>query len=186
MNIVVTTQPTVEPVTVDEVKSLIQIEHSDDDLYISKLIIGARTDFERFTDTKLITQAVTIELDASDVYDPYEIRIPLQPVISLTSLKYYTAAGVLTTLTSGTDFYTAGLDPMRLVADDSNFTSERRVKAWEIKVSAGYGATAVSVPRDIRLCIKQIVALTFEDSIAKEWTDEIWRVVNAYSIIVPS
>ena len=186
MNIQVTTEPTLEPVTVNEVKSLIQIEHPDDDLYIDKLIKSAREDFEGATDLKLLTQAVTIELDASDVYDVLEIRIPIQPIITLTSLKFYTSLGVLTDLTDGTDFYTAGLDPMRLVADDSLFASERSIKAWEIKVSAGYGSEAVSVPRDIRRCIMQIVALSFEDSIAKAWTPEIWRCVNARMVAVPS
>jgi len=143
------TDPSIEPVTIAEAKTHLQIEHDDDDLYIKSLIEAARVEFEGNTDRALITQTVTVEFDSGDI-NVMSAIFPIRPVITLTSFKYYTSDGVATAWTDGSDFYTYGLDPMKLVPDNSLFIAERRSQAFQMIASCGYGATADTVPKDIR------------------------------------
>jgi uncharacterized phiE125 gp8 family phage protein len=57
------TGPAIEPLSLDEAKAFLRVEHSDDDQVIRALIAGARTHIETQSQVALITQGWRIVLD---------------------------------------------------------------------------------------------------------------------------
>jgi len=103
------TAPVEEAFTIEEVKNSpeLRIPGSDDDARINALIIAARSAYEAFTGRVLIKTTFEMYLD----YFPYAANYGLSgwtdylypinlpdPLISVTSIKYYDTAGVRQTL----------------------------------------------------------------------------------------
>lgn len=63
MGYVLLTAPAHEPLTLDETKAHLRVDHSDDDAVISRLIPAARAKFERDTNRRLVTQQWRMSLD---------------------------------------------------------------------------------------------------------------------------
>lgn len=92
-----TVPPASEPVGLALAKRHLGIDHDDDDVWLYKAIRAARRETERYTGLRWITQTLQLKLadwpDSLDADDPdYEadgfIRIPVQPVQSVESVKY--------------------------------------------------------------------------------------------------
>src|ERR1035441_8272837 len=89
------TPPSVEPVTLDEAKTHLKQDSSDDDLYISGLIAVARQYCEEFQRRAYVTQTWELWLDQFPPYDQVvnnfhsHIDIPFPPLASISSVKYY-------------------------------------------------------------------------------------------------
>jgi uncharacterized phiE125 gp8 family phage protein len=58
------TGPAIEPISLEETKTFLRIEHNDEDQLIAALIAGARSHIEAQTQTALITQDWRVVLDA--------------------------------------------------------------------------------------------------------------------------
>ena len=69
------TAPAVEPVSLDEAKAYLRVEHSDDDEVIAALVAGSRIHVEAQTRRALITQEWRISADAW----PPDGRMPVRP-----------------------------------------------------------------------------------------------------------
>src|SRR5262245_41790117 len=69
------TGPAIEPLSLDEAKAFLRVEHSDDDQVISALIAGARTHIETQSQVALITPGWRIALDCW----PQHGRIVVRP-----------------------------------------------------------------------------------------------------------
>src|SRR5574343_313593 len=94
------TAPAVEPMTITEAKLYLKVDTTADDNLITELIKAVRIDVEKILGYKLINQ--TWDYFADDFTDP--IILPLQPVSSVTYIKYYNIDKVLTTL-AATEYY---------------------------------------------------------------------------------
>jgi uncharacterized phiE125 gp8 family phage protein len=168
------TPPALEPVTLDEVRSYLQLPDDlvDQDDNLEVWITEARQAVERVSDRALISQVWDYAIDRFP--SAREIRLPLAPVLSVTAVTAYTDAAVATVLDAGA--YVAGVGEIgRIVLRDAGSwpTDVRACRAGVIRFTAGYGTTAVSVPEPLRQQIKTLVKRRYDglDTAAIAWDD---------------
>jgi uncharacterized phiE125 gp8 family phage protein len=96
-SLVQTVAPTEEPIALEDAKQHLNIDATDKDAALVRMISGVRSYVEQYLNRGLLTQTWKMTLDgfADDVDLP--MAAPLQ---SVTSVKYYDASGVLQTLAS--------------------------------------------------------------------------------------
>jgi len=150
-----TSGPSIEPITLEELKTRLRISGCDFDDEINDMLRAARLQVESDTYRKLITQTVVMyQEDFSSLLGPVQIR--LAPIQSITHLKYYDRDDVLQTF-SASDYYanlTSTPPEIRLKeAKQWPNTSLYRPNKVEVTMVAGYGSTAASVPRAAKLAI---------------------------------
>lgn len=150
-----TTGPTIEPITIDELKTRLRITTCHFDNELQDLLKAARTTVENETYRRLITQ--TVEMHIQDFPGTYgDIEIRLAPIISITHIKYYDQDDTLTTVSSANYYTDLTSVPPRIVLEESQSwpnTQKTRPNKVVITMQAGYGATAASVPAAARLAI---------------------------------
>jgi uncharacterized phiE125 gp8 family phage protein len=182
------TGPSIEPLTVDEAKDWARITDDTEDAVVERLISAARGHVEELTGRALITQTWDYFLDAF----PGTIDVPRPRLISVTHLKYTDEDGTLQTLDVAD--YTIDLkrEPARIVpAYGESWPGTRDVpNAVELRFVAGYGATATSVPEQLRQAIAVLVATMYEQremateaSTGQQLTDvpiAFWQLVNQH------
>src|SRR6185437_6716321 len=172
-----TADAAVEPVTLAEAKAHLNITDANDDNYIPGLIKGARRRLENEMQRGLITQTWRFSLDHFPMFHQRTfpvgyapIELPRPPLISIGSIKYMDPTDptgqTLITLVANTD-YIADLDsePARIQAAGNKTwpATLRQIGAVQILYNAGYGPDATTVPEDIKMAIKQVVAHWYEN-----------------------
>lgn len=155
------TPPTVEPVTVDEMKLHCRIDHDDEDVAIGQYIVAAR----KYAETQLRRQLCTATWKLYlDCFPCWQIDVPLPPLVSVTTLTYTDTGGTTQTLTENThfikDIYS---EPGRITpAYQQTWPSTRDVmNAVALTFVAGYGDPD-DVPEPIRFGIKLLVAEMYD------------------------
>jgi uncharacterized phiE125 gp8 family phage protein len=156
------TAATALAVSLVEAKAHLRVDASDDDTLITAMITAATETAEQMTGRAIIPQ--TWELSLDEFPDAFELtRVPVSAV---TSLKYYDAAGVLTTMDPG-DY---ALD----IADDYGFayvvpaydtewpTARDQINAVVVRYVAGY-TDAAAVPQAIKSWILLQVGAMYEN-----------------------
>jgi len=164
MALTLVTAPTVEPVTVADIKSHLRIDTTDEDTLIEDYITAAREYCERYQNRAYITQ--TWNLTLNDFPDGDEIEIPLPPLQSITSIKYYGTDD--TEYTLSTDDYMVDTDSEvgRVVlkyAKTWPSITLRPANAVVIQFVAGYGDADTDVPERIKQAIKLLVGHLYEN-----------------------
>jgi uncharacterized phiE125 gp8 family phage protein len=154
----VTTQPTTEPLTIDELKNRLRITGCDFDNELQDLLKAARIAVEDQSYRKLITQTVEIHYD--DFPGTFgDIEIRLAPISAITHVKYYDQDDTLSTVSSS-DYYTdLTTTPPRIALKQSKswpITSLARPNRVVVTMTAGYGA-ASAVPAAAKLAIVEYV-----------------------------
>lgn len=163
-------KPAVEPITLAEAKSFLRVDTADDDDLIASLIMSAREACEAFIHGYLITQTWRVSLDAFPADFVAPIVIPVEPLQSVVSFvwhdyQYNQTTGTVATNGPGpflaTDYLVdTDSEPGRIVLPTTN--AWPGVELWpvnpiQITVKAGFGDTAVSIPRayinGMRMCI---------------------------------
>jgi len=119
----VTTEPTVEPITLAEIKADLRISHTDDDAKLQRYIADARAWVERRVQQKIASQTWEFVIDE---FPAAEIKLPFSPVQEVVSIAY-----------DGTDGLEAEVDPVDYYLDNVSlnawiFPSE----AWPATLSA--------------------------------------------------
>ena len=143
------TAPTIEPVTLQEVKDHLRVDGTDDDALISALITAAREHVDGrdgWLGRALCTQTWDCHYDVFP--DDGLLYLPVAPVQSVTSVKYIDPDGVQQTFSSANYALGADLDwsPRVILGWDKSWPSIRAVpEAVTVRVVAGYA----SVPRPI-------------------------------------
>jgi uncharacterized phiE125 gp8 family phage protein len=92
------TAPTVEPVTLAELRAQARIDAADDDAALAGYLLAARQWVERITGRAFAVQ--TLELILDDFPAGGTIYLPRVPVASITSISYLDAAGATQTVAS--------------------------------------------------------------------------------------
>ena len=154
------TAPSVEPVSLDEAKAYLRVEHSDDDEVIAALVAGSRIHVEAQTRRALITQSWRLSADAW----PPDGRMPVRPgpLQALGAVRVYdfdnvaqdvdTQAFVLDRAGSALGFAPWAVPaPGRLIAGIA------------LDVTVGYGDAATDVPEALRQAIRLLVAHWYEN-----------------------
>lgn len=152
---VIKTAPTDEPITLNDVRSILgitQIADTSRDAVISAQIIAARSWAEHYTRRALMPQTWFNYLNAfSDVMD---LKCSLQ---SVTSIKYLDSAGVLQTL-SPTIYYVDLVNSQVALANGKSWPSTYvQHNSVIIEFVCGY-LSDDEVPQDIKEAIKFLVA----------------------------
>ncbi|MFZ8961536.1 MAG: head-tail connector protein [Flavobacteriaceae bacterium] len=93
----VTTEPANEPITLTEAKNHLKVDYSTDDDLITSLIKAARHEAERYG-IAIVDQTITGNMDSFPIDGV--IELPVCPVKSVTSVKYYDTDNVQQTLNS--------------------------------------------------------------------------------------
>lgn len=184
MPYIVTTQPALEPVTLEQAKLHLRVDWTDDDAQISDLITAARAWCEQGLRRALITQTLkaTIQL-------PEPVQGKLSGVVGRVGWPIelpMTAAGTLQSV-SLAEIETQIATFASLVATDDYLVDESSepgriwlaaaaIAMWSVSLNypgsvprvrvtyvAGYGATAASVPYPIRQAILRGVGHLYEN-----------------------
>jgi uncharacterized phiE125 gp8 family phage protein len=158
-----TVEPTEEPVSLDEAKSQCRVDTSDDDTFITGLIVAARQYVEGASRRAFITQTWRLSLDEWPGDD--EIELPKPPLVSVTSVIYKDTVGAQTTLSSSLYIVDTDSEPGRVkLAYGESWPSDTLYPANPIQITyvAGYGAAA-AVPAWVKQAIKLIVGHWYEN-----------------------
>lgn len=153
------TAPSVEPLTLAQAKAHLRVDHSDDDAMIGMLLAAARQHIDGrdgWLGRALVTQTWELVLDSfpggcAGANSGPEIKIPIPPLQSVTSISYDNADGDPTVLPA--DTYTVDTDsaPGWVVPNsDSPWpTTFNAINAVRIRFVAGY-APSTDSPPDLR------------------------------------
>lgn len=161
MSIELFTAPTSEPVTVDEVKAHLRIDHDDEDVYLGLLITAARRYAETWLRRQLITATYKLRLDC---FPCWEIEIPRPPFVSVTTLTYLNTSNISTTLTENTHFTKDIYREPGIIFPAYGLTWPSTYdvpNAVTLTYVAGYG-DATDVPEEVRYGILLLVGEMYD------------------------
>lgn len=95
------TPAVIEPVTLAETKSALRITAADEDEFIATVLIpSARSMVEELTGRALVARTYDYRLDHFPPLDTDTIKLPMPPLISVTSIKYQDTSNVQQTWAS--------------------------------------------------------------------------------------
>jgi len=161
MSMKVTAAPTVEPATAAECKLVARLTASGlDSLITSDYIPAARRLCEQRTQRYLTTQTVTLTLEDWPRSDC--IEIPRGPILSVTSIVYRDTTGSSQTLSSSWYEFKQVSDsvpPEIALLPGYTWPSLGDYEdAVIVTMQAGYGASASSIPHDLRMWVMAAAA----------------------------
>lgn len=156
MSLSLTTPPSVEPVSLDEARTHLKVDTTDDDALITSLICAARARAEWHTGRAFVTQRWTLWRDSW----PCDgiIEIPLPPLQSVASVTAYALDDSATVLDAATYQIDIASSPARLSLKSPPPINLRRINAVAIAFTAGYGDAGGDVPAPVREAILKMIA----------------------------
>lgn len=158
------TAPAAEPLTTDDVKTNLRIDHTAEDTRLAALIRVAREAAETITRRVLIAQTWELVLDDWPAADWLEV--PLPPLQSITSIKYKNEDGVESTLSASTYIVDADSEPGRVHLEDGETWPADTlypVAAIRVRFVAGYGTDGSDVPESILQAMHLIIGHYYEN-----------------------
>jgi uncharacterized phiE125 gp8 family phage protein len=179
MTLAPVTPPEVEPLTADDVRARLGLNASVTDEQLDPMIKAARQEIdgdEGYLGRALITQTWDLFLDR---FPSGEIDIPLPPLQSVASLKYFDVDGVSQTWDSANYVVVPGKVWRIIPAYGLCWPSIRhQPNAVGIRFVAGYGDEGNKVPEPIRQALAEKVSLARamarpDPSLRSETTDGI-------------
>lgn len=163
MTLILTSGPDAEPVSLAEAKAHLRVDQSAEDTLIASLIVTSRLHVEAALGLALITQGWTWLLDAWP--DLSELRLPMRPVRSISTIRVYETAGD-----------PVALDPDSYRLDGAGMPARiirRRGASWptpavdgngiEINFVAGFGDVPADVPQPIRHAVLLLTAHWYDN-----------------------
>lgn len=170
-----TVAPTVEPLTTEEAKAWLRVQHAKDDTIIADLIKDARERFERVSGFQALQATYQLTLDAfpgerddvlmCGIADGWRIYLPGPRCLSVTSIVYIATDGTSTTLPAADYSVDTASEPARIepsYAAGAWPSSREQQNAVTVTYQAGYGAAAAAVPSSVKTAIKRVLALLYE------------------------
>lgn len=159
---VLITPPAEQPVSLAEAKAHLRVTSNDDDALIGSLIKAATAKLDGYSGLlgrALVTQTWAIDLDRFGD----RLRLPLRPIQSIETVKYYDAAGAQQTLAGASYALLADAigSYVALVPDASWPSTYGRSDAVRVTFVAGYGDPE-DVPEPLRLAIKVHVQMHYD------------------------
>lgn len=165
MGYVVTTAPSIEPVTLIDAKLHLRVDHALDDSSISTLITAARETVEKRSKRTLISTAYRLDQCEFATYTG-PICIEKGPLIAVQSVKYYDTAGTLQTIAS-TNYRTDVTERRGYVLPVSGYVwpvvQIQRPNAVQVAFTAGYGTAATDVPAAARQAMLLLIGTWYEN-----------------------
>lgn len=180
----VTTQPVIEPVTVEELKMFARIDGNDEDSLLSSFLQSARSLTEGYLNRALIEQTITLKMDS---WPGEAIELPRPPLISITAVETLDEDDTATEYDSDYYYIVTTQEPGLLILKfgvTPPQNTERYYGGYQIRYKAGYGTTSASVPSAIKDSIKQWATAMYENrAIIEEPPMEVKIVLSKYRIM---
>lgn len=154
------TPPALDPVSLDEARAFLRVEHHDDDDTIAALVASARIHVETQTRRALITQSWRVVADAW----PVERRIAIlpAPVQSVSAVRVYDES--VTPQTVDAQAFVVDASASALAFAPWVLPVPGRASAGiEIDVICGYGDAALDVPEPLRQAVRELAAHWYEN-----------------------
>jgi uncharacterized phiE125 gp8 family phage protein len=152
--------PTVEPVSLADAKLWLRIDTPDEDDLISALVVAARLMVEAEIGQVLIGQNWRLVGDAWPQGDMIPVRIGR--VLAVTGGRTYSAESVATSMAANRFTVFPDAEPPAILALDRPAPG-RAYAGIEIGLRLGYGEAPGDVPETIRLAIRRLVTLWYEN-----------------------
>lgn len=151
--------PATEPLALEETRLWLRVDTKEDEALVLSLIKAARAAVEQATRRALVAQTWRLRLDRW----PRErfLPLPLSPIASLDAVRVFDAAGA-PSLADLSGFHIEQQRGARLVFDAPPPSPGRIAQGIEIDVTAGFGASAQSVPESLRQAMRLLVAHWYE------------------------
>lgn len=148
--------PAAEPVTLADALAHLRVSAGIEDAYITSLIPAAREACEQRTERTLISTPWRLQLDAF----PDAIELLRPPILSVESVQYRDVDGATQTLDPQDYVLDNAREPGWLVPAPGRTWPEvgEGINAVVVNYTAGYGASAASVPTPLKQWI--LLALT--------------------------
>lgn len=161
------------PVSLDEAKSFMRVNHNDDNAYIDSLIKAMAWRIEDRAEISLGTQSYLAEW--SYVYD--HVRLPRPPFLSVTSVLRYDENGNSYAVTPS-EYVIEGLTQATI--------RFKTIKACRIRVeyASGYGASA-NIPQDLKQYILQLVFTEYKErgSVTQDMIDFVAENFKSFFVV---
>ncbi|MEM7619806.1 MAG: head-tail connector protein [Pseudomonadota bacterium] len=163
MVLVLTSGPSVEPISLTEAKAFLRVDDTNEDTLISSLITASRIHVEVSLGQGLITQNWSYLIDAWP--SERDIFLPIKPVQSISEIVTYDNSDVATIYAASNYTVDKVSDMPRVVLKHGAAAPVpiKHINGIEVKMVVGYGAAADTVPEPIRQALKLLVTHWFEN-----------------------
>jgi uncharacterized phiE125 gp8 family phage protein len=160
MTLLMTSAPALEPIPLAEAKAHLRIDGSTEDVLITSLILTSRLHVEAALGLALITQGWRLTLDR---WPDGDLRFPLRPIQSITSVTIYDADDNAVVMPSEDYLLDGQAVRPRLIARDGKWPLPGSpANGVEIAFTAGIGSAAADIPQPIRHALLLLVAHWYE------------------------
>ena len=159
----VKTEPSIEPISVEDVKEFARIDGTDEDEFIDVLISSVRRNAESYLGRAFIQQTIRLVMD---FWPDGVINLPRPPLISIDKVATLDEDDDETEYSSDNYYAITESVPGKLVikkGSTSPTNTSRYHGGFLIEFKAGYGTYSGKVPTPIILGLKQWVAAVYED-----------------------
>jgi uncharacterized phiE125 gp8 family phage protein len=153
-------EPANEPVTLDEAKLFLRIDTTDDDALLASLVAASRRLIEQTTRNCLLSQSWRFGVDRWP--STMLLRLPLAPLLSLTSVTVLDAAGNRIAQNLSDFIINATSVPPTVRTKAEPLASGACEGGIQVEAVFGYGNTAASVPQPLRTAVLMVVAHYYE------------------------
>lgn len=154
------TPPAALAVSLDDAKANLRVDGADMDDLITAWLEGITAHAEHYMGRSIINQTWRLTLDAF----PDALKLYNPPIVSVSSVKYYDEDNTLQTLDPADYALDNASEPGYIVpAPDVDWPDTYdKINAVIVEYVAGYGATAASTPKDIKLYILAKLSEVFD------------------------
>jgi uncharacterized phiE125 gp8 family phage protein len=161
-------EPAEEPLSLEEAKRHLRVDHTDEDPDIMRAIRSARRAAEKETGLRFVEQTFKLTLPHWPCGQPWPgwenaVALPVEPVALVEEVRYYDFAGTLTTMPD--DGYQTFLDhspPLIAPAPQSWWPTLQPGRMAPIEVEFVAGTAATVVPDELVQMMKLLVAYWYE------------------------
>lgn len=153
--------PADEPLTLDEAKAFLRIDHAAEDAVVAALLRAARQMVESTTGRLLLWQNWRLTLDAWPASGV--VLAPLAPVAALLEARLVQADGSVQMLADDLFTVQAQRTPGMIQVDRTRVPAPGRARGGiELDLRFGYGASGAAVPGDLLQAVRLLLAHFFE------------------------
>lgn len=145
-------------ITTDELREHLNLPADQDEALLAAKIAAAEKHLEAFTGQAFLTQARTVTFGGFGIP---RLDLPVSPVRSVASVKYFDTAGVEQTLAA--DAYVLNDGALYPAAGKSWPCTARLGAAVSVSLTAGYGDDPADVPAPLGEAVKQLAAHWYEN-----------------------
>lgn len=162
-----TVEPTSEPVKPADMADHCRISVADDDQWMLRAIRAAREFTENVQWRTLVSSTWRLTLDQ---FPSWEIKFPMPPLVSVSSITYLDTSGTTQTLSSSLYLVDTDAEPGRVTPAYSTIWPVTRFQIAAVKVTyvAGYSSVA-AIPASTIMPLMQLAADMYEH---REYTAE--------------